>query len=81
MSEYQFKGVPIVERALTITQEHAAAGGVVASTFRYYADKSVVCELRLPTNTQGMISPDGVFMLIAYLERLVRGYGEINAVK
>jgi hypothetical protein len=63
-----------VVRALTINQEMLPGGGIMATTFRYYADKSIVCELRLPTNTQGMISPDGTLMLLTYLKRLVKGY-------
>ena len=60
-------------RALTVTTD-MVANKPVSTTFRYYADRSLVCELKLPCDTQGQISPDGVLMLIAYLQRLVKGY-------
>ena len=72
MNEPVFR-TPIVPRALTVTTD-LVANRPVSTTFRYYADSSLVCELKLPCDTQGQISPDAVLMLISYLQRLVQGY-------
>jgi hypothetical protein len=75
MTERAYQRAPTVEKALTVTTD-TVAGRPVSTTFRYFADRALVCELKLPCDINGQISPDGVVMLIAYLTRLVGGYGD-----
>ena len=73
MTERTYRTAGNAEKALTVTTD-MVANRAVSTTFRYFADRALVCELKLPCDTNGQISPDGVVMLIAYLTRLVGGY-------